>query len=165
MIYKLLNIILSLIIKRSFFILINLFTFIFSFYCLKFLFSFIHSHSNLDAALNEQMNDTLNGVAGILVALGVLMESRIVIMKMIKNEITSTEEHINEIAEHNGMGLLLIGLFMEIITLMIDVPDNLIDTRGIEIYLFYACFVFIAISMMIEIDLIKDYLKTYFKKR
>jgi hypothetical protein len=62
------------------------------------------------------------------------------------------------------MGLLLLGLFMEIVTLMIYVPNKLIDTSGVELYLFYSCFFFLIISMLVELDLIKDYIKTYFWK-
>jgi hypothetical protein len=112
----------------------------------------------------EEMSDTLNSVAGLLVALGVLMECRATIQKMTKTKSNELEEYLNEVAEHNGIGLLLIGLFMEIATLMIYVPNKLIDTTGIEKYLFYSCFLFIIISMLVQIDLIKDYTISYFKK-
>jgi len=114
----------------------------------------------------DQMSDTLNSVAGVLVALGVLMECRMTIQKMTKKKIKDVhiEEYLNEVAEHNGIGLLLLGLFMEIVTLMIYVPNKLIDTSGIELYLFYSCFFFLIVSMLVEIDLMKDYFKTYFWK-
>jgi hypothetical protein len=120
----------------------------------------------METEVIDQMSDTLNSVAGVLVALGVLMESRVTIQKMIKAKIKDEhlQEYINEIAEHNGMGLLLLGLFMEIVTLVIYVPNRLIDTSGVELYLFYSCFFFLIISMLVELDLIKDYIKTYFWK-
>lgn len=120
----------------------------------------------METEVIDQMSDTLNSVAGVLVALGVLMESRVTIQKMIKAKIKNEhlQEYINEIAEHNGMGLLLLGLFMEIVTLVIYVPNKLIDTSGVELYLFYSCFFFLIISMLVELDLIKDYIKTYFWK-
>lgn len=169
--YKLLNATLNAITKRFSFILINLLTFIFSIYCLKYLFGFVQVYdSKMNPEIIDQMSDTLNSVAGLLVALGVLMECRITIQKMTKFHIPlldddriELEEYLNEIAEHNGMGLLLIGLFMEIATLIIYVPNTLIDTSGIEIYLFYSCFLFIIISMLVELDLIKDYTISYFK--
>jgi len=167
MIYKLLNFLLNGIISRFSFIIINLLTFIFSIYCLIYLSSFVTSYDNgTNPEMIDQMSDTLNSVAGVLVALGVLMECRITIQKMtkikIKNEVL--QEYLNEVAEHNGMGLLLLGLFMEIVTLMIYVPNSLIDTSGIELYLFYSCFFFIVVSMIVELDLIKDYIRTYFKQ-
>lgn len=165
MVYKILNITLNAMISRFSFILLNLLTFIFTIYCLIYLFGFVRTYNvTMNADLIDQMSDTLNSVAGVLVALGVLMESRITIQKMTKStDSFYINEHLNEIAEHNGMGLLLIGLFMEIVTLMIYVPNQLIDTSGIELYLFYSCFLFLVLSMLVEFDLIKDYLKTYFK--
>ena len=115
----------------------------------------------------DQMSDTLNSVAGVLVALGGLMECRMTIQKMTKIKIKDEglQEYLNEVAEHNGIGLLLLGLFMEIVTLMIYVPNKLIDTTGIELYLFYSCFFFLFVSMLVELDLMKDYFKTYFWKK
>lgn len=119
----------------------------------------------MDVDIIDQMSDTLNSVAGVLVAIGVLMECRATIQKITKKDSTThLEEHLNEIAEHNGIGLLLLGLFMEIATALIYVPNKLIDTSGVELYLFYSCFFFIIISMAVEFDLIKDYIKTYFWK-
>lgn len=163
--YKLLNITLNLITKRLSFILLNLTMLVFSFYCLKYLNGFVSEYDvSMNPELIDQMSDTLNSVAGILVALGVLMECRMIIQKMTKTQSNELEEYLNEVAEHNGVGLLIIGLFMEIVTATIYVPNKLIDTSGVEIYLFYSCFVFVIISMFVQVDLIKDYFLTYFKK-
>lgn len=164
MVYKILNITLNLITKRFSFIIINLLTFIFSIYCLKYLFGFVQAYNVMNTDVIDEMSDTLNSVAGMLVALGVLMECRATIQKMTKTKSNELEEYLNEVAEHNGIGLLLLGLFMEIVTLMIYVPNKLFDTTGIEIYLFDSCFVFIVIAMLVELDLIKDYFLTYFRK-
>lgn len=166
MVYKILNVTLNIITSRISFILMNLLTFVFTIYCLLYLFGFVRTYNVLQTEIIDSMSDTLNSVAGVLVALGVLMESRITIRKMTKAKKKNhdLEEYINEIAEHNGMGLLLLGLFMEIVTLMIYVPNKLIDTSGIELYLFYSCFVFLFFSMLVELDLIIDYTKSYFKK-
>lgn len=163
MVYKLLNITLNAITSRISFIIMNLLAFVFTIYCLIYLYGFVQTYNTLNADLIEQMSDTLNGVAGILVALGVLMECRVTIQKMTKAKTEEVDEYLNEVAEHNGIGLLLLGLFMEIVTLMIYVPNNLLDTSGIEKYLFYSCFVFLVLSMFVELDLIKDFGKTYFK--
>lgn len=165
MVYRLLNLTLNGIIARFSFILINLLTFIFSIYCLIYLFGFVKIYDkSMNPEIIDQMSDTLNSVAGVLVALGVLMECRATIQKITKTKNNSLQEHLNEVAEHNGIGLLLLGLFMEIATALIYVPNKLIDTSGIELYLFYSCFLFIFVSMLVEIDLIKDYIKTYFGK-
>lgn len=165
MIYKILNVLLSFIIRPWVFILLNAGTFIFSFYCLKALFSFIHFFSATTAAETEDMSETLNGIAGVLVAIGVLLEERETIQKMSGITPSAADEYLNEVAHHNGLGLLLIGLFMEIVTLMIGSPKAVINTSGIEVYLFIFCFLLVVFSMLVELDLIKDYVKTYFGKR
>lgn len=164
MVYKILNWTLNLITKRFSFIIINLLTFIFSIYCLIYLFSFVKTYNVMNTEVIDSMSDTLNSVAGMLVALGVLMECRATIQKIAKTKTVELDEYLNEVAEHNGIGLLLLGLFMEIVTLMIYVPNQLFDTTGIEIYLFDSCFLFIVIAMLVELDLIKDYFLTYFIK-
>ncbi len=161
--YKILNIILIGINRRPLLILLNLVTFLFSFYCLKQLIGFLHGYSvSVEIDTVDEMNDVLNGIAGVLIAFGVLLESRHIIIKMAKGDSKPVDEFLNEVAEHNGLGLLLVGLFMEIITLMIELPNTIIDTSGLEIYLFYGCFFLIGISMLVELDFIKDYIKSYF---
>ncbi len=167
MVYKLLNFTLNGIISRFSFIIINLLTFIFSIYCLIYLSGFVKVYDKgMNPDIIDNMSDTLNSVAGVLVALGVLMECRLTIQKMTRVKVKDEylQEYLNEVAEHNGMGLLLLGLFMEIVTLMIYVPNKLIDTTGIELYLFCSCFFFLIVSMLVELDLIKDYFLTYLRK-
>ena len=165
MVYKSVNVLLSLITKRFVFIVIIIVTFTFSFYCLKGLFQFMHGFSSMSEQEIDQMSETLNGIAGVLVAIGVLLEERETIQKMANIAVKPIDEHLNEVAHHNGLGLLLLGLFMEIITLLIEAPKTIINTEGFEIYLFGFCFLLVIFSMMIEIDFVKDYVKSYFKKK
>ena|SRR6185312_7451517 len=164
MVYKIVNLLLSLITKRIVFMGLNIITFTFSFYCLKGLFQFMHVFSDMSEQEIDQMSETLNGIAGVLVAIGVLLEERETIQKMAKINARPIDEYLNEVAHHNGLGLLLIGLFMEIITLLIEAPKTIINTGGFEIYLFGFCFLLVIFSMLIEIDLVKDYTKSFFKK-
>ena len=164
MVYKIVNLILSFITKRIVFMSLNIITFVFSFYCLKGLFQFMHVFSSMSEQEIDQMSETLNGIAGVLVAIGVLLEERETIQKMANISTRPIDTHLNEVAHHNGLGLLLIGLFMEIITLLIEAPKTIINTSGVEIYLFGFCFLLVIFSMLIEIDFIKDYTKSYFKK-
>lgn len=162
--YKLLNFLLKNLAGRFSFILMNLFTLIFSVHLLIYMFGFMEHFSTMSVQKIDMISKTINGLADILVALGVIMESRIVITKMTKSPANLLEEYLNEIGEHNGMGLLILGLFMETTTAMIDAPNEVMDTRGIENILFYFCFFCIFVSIIVEIDLIKDYIKTFFKK-
>lgn len=163
MVYKVVNVLLSLITKRAVFIILIASTFIFSIYCLKGLFQFIHFFSQMSEQEIDQMSETLNGIAGVLVAMGVLLEERETIQKMANIIEKPYDSYLNLVAHHNGLGLLLIGLFMEIITLLIEAPKTIINTSGVEVYLFCFCFLLVIFSMMVELDFIKDYIKTYFK--
>jgi hypothetical protein len=61
------------------------------------------------------------------------------------------------------MGILLLGLFMEIGTQAIRLPERLINiSHTTEKYIFAACFLMSVISLVIMFDFLKDYVKTYF---
>jgi hypothetical protein len=163
MIAKLVNGMLLLIVRRSVFITLNLVTLIFTVYCLKGMFGFIHFFSEMNQDEIDGMNEILDGIAGIFVAIGVLMEERETILKISGSSPKPNDIFLNEVAHHNGMGLLLIGLFMELISLMIESPKNIVNTSGIEKYLYILGFLIILFAGLIKIDFIKDYAKTYFK--
>jgi hypothetical protein len=117
-----------------------------------------------DAALDE-VEELIDGLAGILVAAGVFFEERETIRKINahKEETNPSEIYLNEVAHHNGMGILLLGLFMEIGTQAIRLPERLISiNHTIEKYIFAACFLMSVISLVIIFDFLKDYLKTFF---
>ncbi len=152
------------IIGRWFFILMNLIAIAFDVYCIRFMIEVMMRGG--DHATDhgfEEINVTLNGIGGVLIALGVLMESRITIMKMTEKPIDDLQHHLNESAEYCGMGLLLIGLFVEIFAVFIEVPNAVVNTKGIEIYLYSCCIFLIIISLIIEYAYIKDTIKSYFK--
>ena len=160
------------IIGRWFFIFLNAITVFFSFYCVKYIVYSIMDHlenshketpSFLRSMLHQIMPNTPH-IEGVLISLGVLMESRETIVKMTKTKITPLQEHLNAVSEYCGMGLLLIGLFIEIFTVIIEVPNDLINTVGIENYLYSACVFFIALAAIIEIAFIKEFIKAYFNK-
>lgn len=163
--YKFINLLLAVITKRISLITINVLTFFFSIYCIHFLYEFIltynrsYNHETID-----EVSDIINSIAGVLVAFGVLLESRETIHKMTRTKSNELEQYLNLVAEHNGMGLLLIGLFMEIITLILYLPNRFINTKGVEHYLIIISTLLIIISMVVEIDLVKDYTLTFFKK-
>jgi hypothetical protein len=117
-----------------------------------------------DAALDE-VEELIDGLAGILVAAGVFFEERETIRKINahKEETHPAEIYLNEVAHHNGMGILLLGLFMEIGTQAIRLPERVIAiNHTIEKYIFAACLLMSVISLLIMFDFLKDYIKTYF---
>lgn len=163
MIYKIVNTALRFIIKRYILLFLNLVTLIFCLYSLKGMWGFIHFLSDMKESEIEQINDMLNNIAGVFVAIGVLMEERQTIQHLAKAKTMQCDEYLNLVAHHNGMGLLLIGLFMELISLMIDSPKSIVNVHGAEIYLYVLGFIFILFAALVQIDFIKDYVKTYFR--
>ncbi len=149
---------------------------------------FVRDYTHLTATdpMIEEMEGIVDGLAGILVAAGVFMESRDTIRKMAlppspasghsAHEAASSsttpstmsdavETRLNEVAHQNGMGILLVGLLMEIGTLLIGLPRRVIDAKAFERGIFGACFVLSVLALVILYDLVKDYLLTYRMKR
>lgn len=119
-----------------------------------------------DAQLDE-VEELIDGLAGILVAAGVFFEERETIRKINahKEESDAAQIYMNEVAHHNGMGILLLGLFMEIGTQAIRLPERLITVNHtVEKYIFAACLLMSVVSLVIMFDFLKDYIKTYFVK-
>jgi hypothetical protein len=114
----------------------------------------------------EDIEGLVDGLAGVLVAGGVFLESRETLRNMAlrrKQEPDALEVSLNEIAHHNGMGLLLIGLFMEIGTALIGLPKHFLDTSGIERGIFAVCLALSAGAFIVMFDFGKDYVLTYFR--
>lgn len=116
----------------------------------------------------ESMEDLIDGMAGILVAAGVFLEERET-LRRINSHLTETEPtqiYMNEVAHHNGMGILLLGLFMEIGTLLIRMPERIIHiNHTVERLIFGVCLFLSVITLFILFDFLKDYIKTYFTRK
>lgn len=109
-------------------------------------------------------NATFGGIAIMLMALGVLMGLRAEMMKMGEINVNVLQGYLNDVANRFGVGLLIIGLFMEIITILILLPNAVINTSGVELFL-YSVAVFInCVSIFIGLNFMRQYLATYFKK-
>ena len=117
----------------------------------------------LNGTMIDEVTKTLNGIATMFVALGVLLEERETILRMSKAELIDNDPYLNCVAHENGLGLLLLGLFMEILTILIEVPNSICNTDHIEKWLFLGTVGLVILSCLIMMDLIKDYVKTYFK--
>ncbi len=184
---RILTFLMKRIIGRWFYILLNVITMIFELYCVKYIiYEIIKSNAtevtttkSVISSLMKQLlsgekeisghgfehiNITLNGIGAVLISLGVLMESRETITRMTKTKMNKLQEYLNDSAEYCGMGLLLAGLFIEILAVIIEVPNDLVNTVGIEIYLYSACVLLIILSIIIKGAFIKDFIKTYFDK-
>lgn len=124
----------------------------------------VHWSSRPGSEALEELEHLIDGLAGVLVAGGVFLESRETLRKMAlhhKEETSPMQQRLNEVAHHNGMGLLLVGLFMEIGTALTAMPARLIDVSGVEKYIFAVCLAFTLVAAVILADLVKDFLRTY----
>lgn len=168
MISRILNVIFIFITSRPMFIIIGGVLFVSSLPMIAEQWHFLHLYWSIeptDTALDE-VEELIDGLAGIFVAAGVFFEERETIRKINahKEETHPAQIYLNEVAHHNGMGILLLGLFMEIGTQAIRLPERLISiNHTLEKYIFAACLLMSVIALVIMFDFLKDYCKTYFK--
>jgi hypothetical protein len=112
----------------------------------------------------QEMEGLIDGLAGILVAGGVFFESRETLRNMAlrkKEEADPVQIALNQVAHHNGMGMLLVGLFMEIGTALTGLPKRVFDISGLERGIFGVCFALSLGALIIMLDFVKDFARTY----
>lgn len=134
---------------------------------------FVFSFWNTKPTLNEigEMQELIDGYGGILVAAGVFFEERETLIHLSHKRNQKVEEptvlqsYLNQIAHHNGMGILLMGLFVEIGSQIMEMPSRIINTDGIEVYILALCLLLSYVAVIIQLDFIKDFGKTYFLKQ
>jgi hypothetical protein len=149
-------------VSRPSMILINTIGMLFCLYCFTAIMPMLwHGYNKEDL---EAMITTLNGIAGMFVALGVLYEERETILHIAKAKPIYFDGYLNTVAHENGLGLLVIGLFMEILTVSLEIPNKILDTSNVEYGMLVACCLMVLGAIAIQFDLAKDYIKTYFKK-
>lgn len=128
---------------------------------------FVRDFSN-DLALLHEAEGIVDGLAGVLVAAGVFLESRDTLRRIAfptAPPMDTVEARISEISAQNGMGILLVGLLMEVGTLLIGLPRRVLDTHGVERLVFGACALLSVVTLVILYDFIVDALLTYRMKR
>lgn len=134
---------------------------------------FVFSFWGTEPTLEEigEMQELIDGYGGILVAAGVFFEERETLIHLSHKRNQKVEEpsqlqsYLNQIAHHNGMGILLMGLFIEIGSQIMEMPSRIINTDGIEVYILAICLLLSYIAVIIQLDFIKDFGKTYFLKQ
>ncbi len=135
---------------------------------------FVFNYWKANPTLEEigEMQELIDGYGGILVAAGVFFEERETLIHLSHKrnqkeqaEPTVLETYLNLIAHHNGMGILLMGLFVEIGSQIMEMPSRVINTDGIEVYILAICLFLSYVAIIIQLDFIKDFGKTYFLKQ
>jgi hypothetical protein len=149
-------------VSRPSMILINTIGMLFCVYCFTSIVPMLWYGYNKEDL--EVMITTLNGIAGMFVALGVLYEERETILHIAKAKPKYFDGYLNTVAHEDGLGLLVIGLFMEILTVSLEIPNKILDTSNVEYGMLVACCLMVLGAIAIQFDLAIDYIKTYFKK-
>ncbi len=78
--------------------------------------------------------EVISGLGVILIGWGVALEERHKLREIfgLTGEREAREEAIDEACHRFGLGLLLFGLFAEIMVEAVRIPDDIINTSGIE---------------------------------
>jgi len=78
--------------------------------------------------------EVISGLGVILIGWGVALEERHKLREIfgLIGEREAREEAIDEACHRFGLGLLLFGLFAEIMVEAVRIPDDIINTSGIE---------------------------------
>ncbi len=154
--------ILKLLMSRPAIIIMNLLGMLFCFNILKNIFPHIINYSG---HADEGVLKAMDGIATFFVLFGVVMEERETILQKIAKVLPKPVDHyLNEVAHEDGLGLLCLGLVIELVNIAIETPNEILDTRGVDYGLILVSVTMIGLSIIIQFDLFKDYLKTYFKR-
>jgi hypothetical protein len=128
---------------------------------------FLRAFDGDEHALREA-EGIVDGLAGVLVAAGVFLESRDAVRAIAYPggaPVDTVEVRVSEVCAQNGMGILLIGLLLEVGTLFIGLPQRVLDTRGVERPIFAGCGALSAITLVILYDFVKDVALTFRMRR
>lgn len=104
-----------------------------------------------------QIMEILDGVSVIYIGYGVLMEERESIFSTLRvypRHETPREHKINSICHGYGVGYLVLGLLMEILTYGLRMPTWLLDSRGREtpvLYLGVAMVLIVVLMLMLHV--------------
>lgn len=154
--------------SRPMMIVLGLASFLFTLSISKHLFIFLHDFYGViptDTQM-DHIEELLSFYANLMVTIGVYLETREILQKQTNNlkADDKVNHFLNEVAETNGSGLLIIGLILECLSYTLIVPNSYIDTSGIEWYIILTCFISILLIIPIATDLVVDYIKSYFTK-
>jgi len=134
-------------------------------------FDFNYWKTNPSLAEIGEMQELIDGYGIILVATGMFFEERETIINLSHKhnqkikEPTSIQNYVNLIKHHNGMGILLTGLFVEIGSQIMEMPSMIINTDCIAVSILAICLFLSFIAIISHLDFIKDFGKTYFLKQ
>ncbi len=109
----------------------------------------------------EELNDVCSSISILLIALGVIMESRDVFLRISRTAEDDWQVRLNHMAEDFGVGLLLFGLFIEGAVIVLELPDLMFSSKGREFTSYLVALFLIIVSVLISVSFIIAFLRTY----
>lgn len=109
----------------------------------------------------EELNDVCSSISILLIALGVIMESRDVFLRISRTAEDDWQVRLNHMAEDFGVGLLLFGLFIEGAVIVLELPDLMFSSIGREFTVYLVALLMIIVSVLISVSFIIAFLRTY----
>lgn len=99
------------------------------------------------------LEDISDAVGTILIAYGVAAEERETLMKFMgfyPDGRSAVQDDMDHASHYFGLAFLVIGLFMEMGVQLIKIPDDIVNTQGLEdaIFTLNAVFILLALALM-----------------
>lgn len=160
---KLFPFIFRLLAGRGFFIFLNVISVYFALDGIQFFIKHLDGSVIWGPDGVEELNHVCSGIAGIMVALGVIMESRHVFLRISRTEENDWQVSLNHMAEGFGVVLLILGLFLEVGVIFLEMPDLLFSSKGREFAIYVLTLFLIILSVLVSVSFIIAFLRTYFK--
>lgn len=121
---------------------------------------------NLDKS--EVIEELLDGIDNILVSYGVILEERGFLMNFLKLYPTFSnrrEKLTDHVCEAYGIGFLILGLLMELPDKQISVPDDILNTNGLEVTLYSIAVILILVTIFLFLKFTYELVKLEFSSR
>jgi len=114
---------------------------------------FLSELGRFESFFNEEtaLEDLATGFGTILIGYGVLAEERETLMKVFRlypRFETPAEVQIDHVCHVSGLGLLLLGLAAEIPVQLVKIPNDTVNTEGLEPFLFALSVLFNALALI-----------------
>jgi hypothetical protein len=104
-------------------------------------------------AHNHELSEALTGVGVVLIGWGVALEERHALRHIFRmpNLEAPEETRIDDLCHYYGVGLLLMGLFSEMLVEFVKLPNEIVNTDGIEHFVLGASAVMLGAGLVMLI--------------
>lgn len=150
--------------RKWFFILLNFITIFFSLSEVRYMiYEILFGHTPIEANGMIVLNNQFKSIAFVLLSVSIIMNSHRTILRLNGTVMDKLQISLCEISENHGFGIVISGLFISIIIMIIELPDFLFRSGGREAFLYSMALFMVLVSVIISMDLIIAYIRTYFR--